>query len=85
MDQWDTIHDSRQRFCVGFLFNPDMSQVVLIRKNRPEWQAGRLNGVGGRLEDGETPLRGMQRKFKEETAWSTGTGSRLPGWSTTRR
>ena len=29
--------------------------------------AGRLNGVGGRLEDGETPLRGMQREFKEET------------------
>jgi 8-oxo-dGTP diphosphatase len=67
MDKWDTIYDSRQRFCVGYLFSPDLTKVVLIRKNRPDWQATKLNGVGGKLQDGETPLRGMQREFLEET------------------
>ena len=67
MDKWDTINDSRQRFCVGYLFSPDLTKVVLIRKNRPDWQATKLNGVGGKLQDGETPLRGMQREFLEET------------------
>ena len=51
----------------GILFSPDLTKVVLIRKNRPEWQASKLNGVGGKLQDGETPLRGMQREFLEET------------------
>jgi 8-oxo-dGTP diphosphatase len=67
MEKWDSVSDGRTRFCVGFLFSPDMSKVVLIRKNRPEWQANKLNGIGGKLLDSETPLRGMQREFLEET------------------
>ena len=58
----------KRRYCVGYLFSPDFSRVVLIRKARPEWQAGLLNGVGGKLKDGEEPLRGMEREFMEETA-----------------
>ena len=55
------------RYCVGFMFNPEMDSVVLIRKKRPKWQKGRLNGVGGRIEDNEAPIEAMRREFKEET------------------
>lgn len=54
-------------YVVGFLFNHDLSQVALIRKIKPQWQAGKLNGVGGKIEPGETPLEAMVREFKEET------------------
>lgn len=54
-------------YVLGFMFNPERDKVVLIEKNRPEWQAGKLNGVGGKVEQGETPLQAMIREFYEET------------------
>lgn len=63
-------------YVVGFCFMPDVPsqhnqfqahEVVLIRKNRPDWQKGKLNGVGGRVEEGETPKQAMEREFSEET------------------
>ncbi len=57
----------QREWVVGFLFDNNAEHVVLIRKNRPEWQAGRLNGVGGRVEPPETPVEAMTREFLEET------------------
>lgn len=58
----------KQRYVCGFLFDyTDNYSVVLIEKNKPKWQEGKLNGVGGKVEDGETPLQAMAREFKEET------------------
>jgi 8-oxo-dGTP diphosphatase len=54
-------------YVVGFMFKTNMKQVVLIKKKRPEWQNGKLNGVGGRVEPGENPYAAMAREFKEET------------------
>lgn len=54
-----------QKYVVGFLIDADWN-VVLIRKNKPDWQAGRLNGVGGKIEDGEEPMKAMEREFAEE-------------------
>lgn len=59
------------RYVVGFAFTPNKSHVVLIQKNRPDWQAGKLNGVGGHIEDGESPVQAMAREFKEETGVTT--------------
>jgi len=42
------------------------NQVLLIKKARPNWQAGRYNGVGGKIEADETPMQAMRREFKEE-------------------
>jgi len=53
-------------YACGFLFSPDRSRVLLIRKRRPAWQAGKLNGIGGKLEPGESPLDAMRREFREE-------------------
>lgn len=56
------------RYVCGFLFNIDdkSKRVMLIRKNRPAFQAGYLNGIGGHIEPGETSLQAMQREFLEE-------------------
>ncbi|WP_419595342.1 NUDIX domain-containing protein, partial [Thiolapillus sp.] len=54
-------------YVVGFLFSEDLEWVALIRKARPEWQAGLLNGIGGHIENtDESPLHAMRREFKEE-------------------
>lgn len=54
------------RYCVGFLFDIHCQKVVLIRKVRPAWQRGKLNGVGGHIEENETPAAAMRREFMEE-------------------
>lgn len=55
-----------QEYVCGFLFSPDRARVLLIRKRRPAWQAGKLNGIGGKVEPGETPIDAMRREFWEE-------------------
>jgi len=65
----------RQHFVCGFLFTPDRTKVLLIRKRRPTWQAGKLNGVGGKIEAfDESPLAAMVREFREEA------GLLIPDW-----
>ena len=51
-------------YAVGFLHNDN--DVALIRKDRPQWQAGFLNGIGGKLEPNEVPHDAMVREFHEE-------------------
>lgn len=58
---------------VGFLFW--RGQVLLVRKDRPFWQKGKLNGVGGKVEEGETAVTAMIREFSEETGLSSSTTS----------
>lgn len=55
------------KYVVGFMFDPKGYGVLLIQKKKPKWQAGKLNGIGGKIEEGETSLKAMQREFKEET------------------
>jgi 8-oxo-dGTP diphosphatase len=56
-----------KEYVAGFLFNKTREDVVLVHKLRPPWQAGKYNGVGGKIEAGETPHEAMQREFFEET------------------
>jgi 8-oxo-dGTP pyrophosphatase MutT (NUDIX family) len=51
-------------YVVGFLH--DGRRVALIRKTKPEWQAGLLNGIGGKIELDEHPYDAMTREFYEE-------------------
>ena len=57
-------------YVAGFLFSPERDRVLLVEKRRPAWQAGRLNGVGGKVEQGEDPLAAMNREFAEEAGLS---------------
>ena len=65
-------------YACGFLFTEgqNYNRVALIRKDHPEWQAGKLNGVGGLMEprDYGYAAAAMQRKFNEEA------GLDVPRW-----
>lgn len=56
-----------QKYVLGFLFNLKRNHVLLIEKLKPDWQKGKLNGIGGKIEPCESPHEAMQREFKEET------------------
>lgn len=55
-----------QVYVAGLLFSDEGLRVALIRKNHPEWQAGKLNAIGGKVEAGEDPRVAMAREFEEE-------------------
>lgn len=52
-----------QKYVLGFAFN-DLD-VLLIRKNRPDFMAGKLNGIGGEVEQGESLVDAMIREFAD--------------------
>lgn len=62
---------SKRLYVCGFCFDAAKDYVALIEKTKPEWQAGKLNGVGGKIEPFELPIEAMVREFKEETSIET--------------
>lgn len=58
------------KYVLGFLIDPLDDMVLLIRKKRPDWQAGKLNGIGGHIEPGEMPHTAMEREAREEAGLS---------------
>jgi 8-oxo-dGTP diphosphatase len=54
-------------YVLGFMFDSAKKNVVLIIKNRPNWQKGFLNGIGGHIEVGEDSFTAIAREFYEET------------------
>jgi ADP-ribose pyrophosphatase YjhB (NUDIX family) len=57
-------------FTMGIIFSPDLKDVYLLRKDHPEWQDGKLNGVGGHLQAGENYADAMSRESKEESGYA---------------
>lgn len=56
------------KYVVGFAFSRNKTEVVLILKQKPDWQAGKLNGIGGKIEElDQSPHHAMSREFAEET------------------
>ena len=60
-----------KQMVVGFAINNN--KVLLINKLKPEWQKGKLNGIGGKIEKNENPIDAMIREFEEEAGVSTET------------
>jgi 8-oxo-dGTP diphosphatase len=60
------VMNDHQQYVVGFAFN-ELERVLLVEKKRPDWQKGLLNGIGGKIEPGETPAEAMDRECHEET------------------
>jgi len=63
---WDEWEDEMIQYVVGFLFDPKLKRVILIRKTHPAWQDGLLNGVGGKVWANESYQQAMSREFLEE-------------------
>lgn len=67
-----------QEYVLGFAFTPPNNKgefkVALVEKLKPDWQRGKLNGIGGKVESHETANMAMPREFQEET------GVYIPNW-----
>ena len=61
------------RYVCGFIISTDLKKVALIEKNRPKWQQGYLNGIGGKIENSESIYDAVAREFQEETGCNTNT------------
>lgn len=61
-------------YVLALLFTADGREVVLVRKTRPAWQAGRVNALGGKLHEGESLLDAARREVREEA------GVDVEGW-----
>lgn len=62
----ERLRDWRPDLVGTLLFVVAAGQVLLIHKRRGHG-AGRINGPGGKLDPGETPLAGAIRETEEET------------------
>jgi len=60
-----------KNYTLGFIFTPGLDWVLLVHKINPEWQAGKINGIGGKIEDGEESLACMVREVREESGLGT--------------
>ncbi|MGH7717960.1 MAG: NUDIX hydrolase [Gemmatimonadaceae bacterium] len=58
--------DPFRTYVLALLFTPDRKRVVLVRKTRPAWQAGRVNALGGKVAPGESPVDAARREVREE-------------------
>jgi 8-oxo-dGTP diphosphatase len=54
-----------------FLRRPGQVLLMRVPQGRGAW-AGRYNGIGGHIEQGEDPLTGAQREIREETGLTPG-------------
>jgi len=57
----------KQVYVCGFAIYPPRWVLLVRKKFGPSAVVGRLNGVGGKVEEGESPLQAMRREFREET------------------
>lgn len=60
-----------KEYVLGFVFDTVGKNVLLIQKKKPGWQRDRLNGIGGKIDEGETPAAAMEREACEETCLFT--------------
>ncbi|MGJ0372483.1 NUDIX hydrolase [Aliarcobacter cryaerophilus] len=52
------------RVVVGIV--TDNKEILLLKKNNPDWQKGLYNGIGGKVELNTTPLETIIKKCQEE-------------------
>lgn len=60
------------RVVVGII--TDNKEILLLRKNNPDWQRGLYNGIGGKVELNTTPLETIIKKCQEEL------GANISNW-----
>jgi ADP-ribose pyrophosphatase YjhB (NUDIX family) len=58
-------------YVIGMLYSESFDRVLLIRKTKPDWQAGNFNFPGGKIEKSESANDAIISRFKEETNLQT--------------
>lgn len=56
-----------QQFTLGFIFDTSLKKILLVHKNKPAWQKGKINGIGGKLRKNESRKVGIRRETFEES------------------
>jgi 8-oxo-dGTP diphosphatase len=55
-------------YVLTFVLSPDYQKILLILKKKPEFQRGKFNGIGGKVEVDDKSLEAAaSRELKEET------------------
>ncbi len=63
-------------YVAGLLFDEKHSRVLLLKKTHPEWQAGRFNAIGGKVEETDgMSLHAMVRECSEELGVHVGSAA----------
>ncbi|MFD8548010.1 (deoxy)nucleoside triphosphate pyrophosphohydrolase [Streptomyces sp. NPDC059649] len=57
----------------------ERGRLLAARRSAPPALAGRWELPGGKVEDGETPERALERELREELGVETEIGERIPG------
>ncbi len=53
---------------LAFIFSPNLAQVLLLKVTKPTWQQGKYNGIGGKVQLGETTIVACLRELVEEAS-----------------
>jgi len=67
-----------RRYVLGFAFDNGWRNVLLVWRTKSDFQYGKMNGLGGKICEGETPCQAMRREFLEETGGRAGDLSFTP-------
>lgn len=59
-----------KKYVLGMVFDPSFEHLLLMKRKKNPYN-GLLNGIGGKIDEGETPLESIQREFKEETEFES--------------
>lgn len=69
MEAIQNLKDTTPIYASCLLVSPSRESMLLIRKNRPDWQAGQLNIIGGHVEQNEDPKEAAIREVLEEVGF----------------
>ncbi len=42
-------------------------KILFVKRTKQDWQEGRYNLIGGKIEEGETPIEAVERELLEES------------------
>lgn len=63
----DAQNDAVDKNAIGIIINNDNQILLLRRSSNTDWHPHKWALVGGKVEDGETPIEACKREIKEET------------------
>lgn len=60
------MYEKKKSYVLGIVFDYELKEVLLLQRVNEPYK-GKLNGIGGKIEQGEEFLEAMKREMSEET------------------